>query len=223
MTLPAFTKVPERFVRQCARALRKVAETFPGIEFRLTTNQNVILANVAESEKTALNALLTEHGIKTEKQASVLHAAAMACPALPTCGLALAESERMLPGLIDRIETLCAEVGLGGDPRKWGPRRPRPVRADRRPGAPVGIHQHGLAHVPGAKGAGRVRIFAVGRRPAPRHSRGRERPGALLGGRVGAHLHAVESLQRRVRCLPGQARLRVLSRDAAAPAANVTT
>ena len=38
----------------------------------------------------------------------------MACPALPTCGLALAESERMLPGLIDRIEKLCAEVGLAG-------------------------------------------------------------------------------------------------------------
>ena len=37
----------------------------------------------------------------------------MACPALPTCGLALAESERMLPGLIDRIEKLCADLGLG--------------------------------------------------------------------------------------------------------------
>ena len=53
--------------------------------------------------------------MKTENQASVLHAAAMACPALPTCGLALAESERMLPGLIDRIEKLCAEVGLAGE------------------------------------------------------------------------------------------------------------
>ncbi len=39
----------------------------------------------------------------------------MACPALPTCGLALAESERMLPGLIDRIEKLCEEVGLAGE------------------------------------------------------------------------------------------------------------
>ena len=39
----------------------------------------------------------------------------MACPALPTCGLALAESERMLPGLIDRIEKLCGDVGLGGE------------------------------------------------------------------------------------------------------------
>jgi sulfite reductase (NADPH) hemoprotein beta-component len=39
----------------------------------------------------------------------------MACPALPTCGLALAESERMLPGLIDRIEKLCSDLGLGGE------------------------------------------------------------------------------------------------------------
>jgi sulfite reductase (NADPH) hemoprotein beta-component len=53
--------------------------------------------------------------VHPEKQASVLHAAAMACPALPTCGLALAESERMLPGLIDRIEKLCGDLGLGGE------------------------------------------------------------------------------------------------------------
>jgi sulfite reductase (NADPH) hemoprotein beta-component len=42
----------------------------------------------------------------------VLHAASMACPALPTCGLALAESERALPGLIDRLEKLLGEAGL---------------------------------------------------------------------------------------------------------------
>ncbi len=96
-------------------ALRQIAEKLSAIEFRLTTNQNVILANVTEADKTAIIALLASHGVNTENQASVMHAAAMACPALPTCGLALAESERMLPGLVDRIETLCAEVGLGGE------------------------------------------------------------------------------------------------------------
>ena len=94
--------------------LRQAAEAFPGIEFRLTANQNVILANVSEQDKPALNTLLTQCGVKTENQATVLHAASMACPALPTCGLALAESERMLPGFIDRIEKLLAEVGLAG-------------------------------------------------------------------------------------------------------------
>jgi sulfite reductase (NADPH) hemoprotein beta-component len=95
-------------------ALRQVAERHPAIEFRLTANQNVILARVAPAEKEAVDGLLRSHGVKTENQASALHAASMACPALPTCGLALAESERMLPGLVDRIEALCHEVGLGG-------------------------------------------------------------------------------------------------------------
>ena len=101
--------------RQLKTALRKVAENFPNIEFRLTTNQNVILANLNEADKAAINSLLGEHGVKTEKQASVLHAAAMACPAMPTCGLALAESERMLPGLINRLEKICDDLGLGGE------------------------------------------------------------------------------------------------------------
>jgi len=96
-------------------ALREVAEQFPHIEFRLTANQNVILANANHADKTAITALLATHGVKTENQTTVLHAASMACPALPTCGLALAESERMLPGLVDRIEKLCDSLGLGGE------------------------------------------------------------------------------------------------------------
>ena len=96
-------------------ALRQVAETFPGLEFRLSANQNVILAKVTQADRTGINALLASHGVKTGNQATVLQAASMACPALPTCGLALAESERMLPGLIDRLEKLCDDLGLGGE------------------------------------------------------------------------------------------------------------
>ncbi len=96
-------------------ALREVAEKFPKIEFRLTANQNVILANVSDADKAGINEILAQHGVKTENQATVLHAAAMACPSLPTCGLGLAESERMLPGFIDRIEKLLAEAGLAGE------------------------------------------------------------------------------------------------------------
>ena len=101
--------------RTLKTALRLIADKFQNIEFRLSANQNLILANVSESDKSEINAILAQHGVKTENQTTVLHAAAMACPALPTCGLALAESERMLPGLIDRIEKLCAEVGLAGE------------------------------------------------------------------------------------------------------------
>ena len=96
-------------------ALRQVAEQFPGLEFRLTPNQNVILANIAEAEKPVITALLASHGVAVDQQASVLHAAALACPSLPTCGLGLAESERYLPGLLDRLEKLCGEVGLAGE------------------------------------------------------------------------------------------------------------
>ena len=96
-------------------ALREVADKFPKIEFRLTANQNVILANVSDADRAGINAVLTAHGLKTDNQATVLHAASMACPSLPTCGLGLAESERMLPGFIDRIEKLLAEVGLAGE------------------------------------------------------------------------------------------------------------
>jgi len=96
-------------------ALRQVAEKFPHVEFRLSANQNVILANIPESDRAAITALLATHGVKVDQQASILHAASMACPSLPTCGLGLAESERMLPALIDRIEKLGGEIGLGGE------------------------------------------------------------------------------------------------------------
>lgn len=101
--------------RTLKAALRAVAEQFPRTEFRLSANQNVILANIPDGDRAAIDALLAAHGVPTAAQASVLHAAAMACPALPTCGLALAESERMLPGLIDRIEAVAAAEGLGGE------------------------------------------------------------------------------------------------------------
>lgn len=96
-------------------ALRAVAEKFPHVEFRLTANQNVILANVPPADRDGITALLGTHGVKTENQATVLHAASMACPSMPTCGLGLAESERALPGLINRIEKLAAELGLAGE------------------------------------------------------------------------------------------------------------
>lgn len=96
-------------------ALRQVAEKFPHVEFRLTGNQNVIIAGVPESDRAGITALLATHGVKVDNQTSILHAASMACPSMPTCGLGLAESERALPGLINRIEKLGGELGLGGE------------------------------------------------------------------------------------------------------------
>jgi sulfite reductase (NADPH) hemoprotein beta-component len=96
-------------------ALRQIADKFDQVEFRLTANQNIILANVSEADKAGINAILSQHGVKTENQTSVLHAASMACPSLPTCGLGLAESERALPGMVSRLGTLLAEVGLANE------------------------------------------------------------------------------------------------------------
>ena len=96
-------------------ALREIAEKFPNIEFRLTTNQNVVLAKVSDADKAGINAVFAAHKIPVENQTTVWHASAMACPALPTCGLALAESERALPGIIDRIEKLAGDLGLGNE------------------------------------------------------------------------------------------------------------
>jgi sulfite reductase (NADPH) hemoprotein beta-component len=105
-------RVKDTETRRQKTALRRVAERFDGVEYRLSANQNIVLANVTDADKEAITALLHEHGVTTEKQAGVLHAAAMSCPSMPTCGLGLAESERFLPSLLDRIQDLCTEVGL---------------------------------------------------------------------------------------------------------------
>jgi sulfite reductase (NADPH) hemoprotein beta-component len=95
-------------------ALREVARKYRP-EFRLTPANNVILANIAPEHRADIDALFASHGIHTapDRQGSVLRRASMACVSLPTCGLALAEAERYLPGLITRIEGLMEETGLG--------------------------------------------------------------------------------------------------------------
>ncbi len=92
-------------------ALRRVIERF-GPEVRLTPSQNILLVNVPSEQRGVIEQVLSEHGVSTTNPFSRTRIASMACPALPTCGLALAESERALPGLLTRIEGLLAEVGL---------------------------------------------------------------------------------------------------------------
>jgi sulfite reductase (NADPH) hemoprotein beta-component len=95
-------------------ALRNIVEQFR-VEIRLTPSQNLLLANVKAADREPINAILREHGVAVENQATIIRRASMACPAMPTCGLAIAESERALPGLLSRIEELLAEVGLPGE------------------------------------------------------------------------------------------------------------
>jgi sulfite reductase (NADPH) hemoprotein beta-component len=94
-------------------AFREIAEL--GLcEFVCTSNQNVILANVDAKFKPKIDAILKEHGVATSVS-SGLRANSMACVALPTCGLALAESERYLPDLITALEDSLDKAGLRGD------------------------------------------------------------------------------------------------------------
>lgn len=94
-------------------AFRDIARVHKGT-FRLTPNQNLVIAGVEEGEKESIESLLHAHGL-SEKGISTLRKNAIACVALPTCGLAMAESERYLPELLTKIEEIVARHGLGDE------------------------------------------------------------------------------------------------------------
>jgi sulfite reductase (NADPH) hemoprotein beta-component len=97
---------------QWLTGLRRIAEVHDG-DFRLTANQNLIIANVPQEKRKAIEALVAEHELSIG--ASALRRNAMSCVALPTCGLALAESERYLPDLVTVLEQRLAAHGLAED------------------------------------------------------------------------------------------------------------
>ncbi|MBE1441239.1 assimilatory sulfite reductase (NADPH) hemoprotein subunit [Paenibacillus sp. OAS669] len=92
-------------------ALREVAKIHTG-DFRLTANQNLMIANISSQKKPKIQALLKEYGILESDQLSALRRSALSCVALPTCGLAMAEAERYLPTLIEKLEPILEEAGL---------------------------------------------------------------------------------------------------------------
>lgn len=95
-------------------ALREIALKHKG-DFRLTPNQNLIIANVSPAERPTIEGLLRQHKLDTANNASGLKLNAMSCVALPTCGLALAESERYLPDLVKMFEGELEAAGLRDD------------------------------------------------------------------------------------------------------------
>jgi sulfite reductase (NADPH) hemoprotein beta-component len=95
--------------------LREIARVHSGV-FALTTNQNVTIAGVEEAQKPLIEALLREHGIENDASATTLRQHSMACVAFPTCGLAMAESERYLPSLLSKIELTLRDLGLEREP-----------------------------------------------------------------------------------------------------------
>ena len=79
---------------------------------RLTPHQGLIFCDLAESDRSTLESILKEHGVPLTEETSLARRWSMACPALPTCGLAVTESERALPGMMDQLEQGLAELDL---------------------------------------------------------------------------------------------------------------
>ncbi len=94
-------------LRQICRQLR------PGI--RLTPHQSILFTHVEPHDRGTLTGILRDHGVPLSEDISQVRRWSMACPAMPTCGLAVADSERALPGMIDQLEIELAKLGLSSE------------------------------------------------------------------------------------------------------------
>ncbi|MCP8970420.1 assimilatory sulfite reductase (NADPH) hemoprotein subunit [Ectobacillus ponti] len=115
--------------------LREIAKIHTG-DFRLTANQNLVIANVSPETKEEISRLMEQHGLTDGKHHSAIRRSSLACVALPTCGLAMAEAERYLPVLMNKIEEIVDENGL----------RNQEITI-RMTGCPNGCARHALAEI----------------------------------------------------------------------------
>ncbi len=115
LSLPA-GRIADRPGAPHLTGLREIANVHRG-EFRMTGNQNLVIAGVPAGERKRIDALVRDHGLDAGNRApTALARAAMACVALPTCGLAMAEAERYLPDFAARLEPLLERHGLRDAP-----------------------------------------------------------------------------------------------------------
>ncbi|WP_380183898.1 assimilatory sulfite reductase (NADPH) hemoprotein subunit [Kalamiella sp. sgz302252] len=98
--------------RPLKTGLAEIAKVHKG-DFRLTANQNLIVAGVPEADKPAIEQLAREHGLMESVTAQRENS--MACVAFPTCPLAMAEAERFLPSFVTRVEELMTAHGVGDE------------------------------------------------------------------------------------------------------------
>jgi sulfite reductase (NADPH) hemoprotein beta-component len=94
--------------------LREIAAVHDG-DLRITANQNVMIGNVDPGNRARIERLIADYRLDTRRDQTVLRQNAMACVALPTCPLAMAESERYLPTLLDRLEQVIRAAGLADE------------------------------------------------------------------------------------------------------------
>lgn len=108
-------RVIDRATSRVRSALREVIARFaPGV--RITGQQNVLLTGLHESVRLDVEAVLQRYGVETVPAALGIARRAMACPALPTCGLAVAEAERAMPEILSAVERELADLGLVDEP-----------------------------------------------------------------------------------------------------------
>lgn len=98
---------------QLKEALKKVIAKYE-LPTRLTANHNIILYEIEPQWQEDISKILVDHGVEINPE-NVNHLTrySMACPALPTCGLATTESERILPSILERIDSLLGKLGMG--------------------------------------------------------------------------------------------------------------
>ncbi|MGL5873413.1 MAG: sulfite reductase, ferredoxin dependent [Xenococcaceae cyanobacterium] len=94
------------------KALKEIIEQF-NLPMRLTANHNIVLYEIDPENKEAIEQILSKNGVRVDPaKIDSLVRYSMACPAMPTCGLAITESERVLPGIVQRIRKLLNKLGL---------------------------------------------------------------------------------------------------------------
>jgi sulfite reductase (ferredoxin) len=107
-------RIKDEADRRLRTGLRAIVERFRP-EMRLTPMQDVLLCGLSGADLPALETMLDEYGIPRPKTLSPSRRYSLSCPAIPTCGLAISESERSLPAIMDELEATLREVGLEGE------------------------------------------------------------------------------------------------------------
>jgi sulfite reductase (ferredoxin) len=84
-------------------------------DVRISTQQDLLLCGFTMAERSAVDSMLNDYGIPRPETLSQVQKWSMACPAIPTCPLALTESERVMPGIVDQLEVVLNDLGLGNE------------------------------------------------------------------------------------------------------------
>ena len=91
--------------------IRVIVEKY-NVDIRITPNQDILIINIKNKDKTKIKNILKKIGYDNLEEINEIERHALACPALPLCGLAMTEAERILPNVLERIDTLLKDIGI---------------------------------------------------------------------------------------------------------------